>query len=34
MSKIYEIYGSDAHDMTVRLLEAAEAIRTSIIYGG
>lgn len=27
MSKIYEIYGQDAHDMTMRLLEAAEAIR-------
>ena len=27
MSKIYQIYGQDAHDMTLRLLEAAEAIR-------
>ena len=27
MSRIYQIYGQDAHDMTVRLLEAAEAIR-------
>ncbi len=27
MGKIYEIYGQDAHDMTVTLLEAAEAIR-------
>ncbi len=27
MNKIYQIYGQDAHEMTVRLLEAAEAIR-------
>lgn len=27
MSKIWQIYGRDAHDMTLRLLEAAEAIR-------
>jgi len=26
MSKIYQIYGQDAHDMTLRLLEASEAI--------
>ena len=28
MSKIYEIYGSDAHEMTLRLLEAARAAET------
>ena len=27
MSKIYQIYGEDAHGMTVKLLEAADAIR-------
>lgn len=27
MSKIYQIYGRDAHEMTLQLLEAAEAIR-------
>ena len=27
MSKIYQIYGHDAHEMTVRLLEASDAIR-------
>ena len=27
MSKIYQIYGQDAHDMTVKLLEASDAIR-------
>ena len=27
MGKIYQIYGQDAHDMTLRLLEAADAIR-------
>lgn len=27
MSSIYQIYGRDAHDMTLRLLEAAQAIR-------
>ncbi len=27
MSKIYQIYGRDAHEMTVKLLEAAEAFR-------
>lgn len=27
MSKIYQIYGHDAHDMTLRLLEAAQAIQ-------
>ncbi len=27
MSKIYQIYGQDAHDMTLRLLEASEAVR-------
>ncbi|MBP3652816.1 MAG: DUF362 domain-containing protein [Clostridia bacterium] len=27
MAKIYQIYGQDAHDMTIRLLEASEAIR-------
>ena len=27
MSKIYQIYGQDAHGMTVKLLEAADAIR-------
>ena len=27
MSKIYQIYGRDAHAMTLRLLEAADAIR-------
>ena len=27
MGRIYQIYGQDAHDMTVRLLEAADAVR-------
>ena len=27
MPKIYQIYGSDAHDMTLKLLEASDAIR-------
>ena len=27
MSKIYQIYGQDAHEMTVKLLEASDAIR-------
>ncbi len=27
MSRIYQIYGQDAHDMTLKLLEAAEAFR-------
>ena len=27
MSKIYQIYGQDAHDMTIKLLEASDAIR-------
>ncbi|MBQ9008961.1 MAG: DUF362 domain-containing protein [Clostridia bacterium] len=27
MGKIYQIYGQDAHEMTVRLLEASDAIR-------
>ncbi len=27
MSKIYQIYGQDAHEMTLKLLEAADAIR-------
>lgn len=27
MGKIYQIYGQDAHAMTVKLLEAADAIR-------
>ena len=27
MSKIYQMYGRDAHTMTLRLLEAADAIR-------
>lgn len=27
MSKIYQIYGQDAHEMTMRLLEASDAIR-------
>ena len=27
MANIYQIYGQDAHDMTLRLLEAAQAIR-------
>ncbi|MBO4837242.1 MAG: DUF362 domain-containing protein, partial [Clostridia bacterium] len=27
MSKIYQIYGQDAHDMTLKLLEASDAVR-------
>ena len=27
MADIYQIYGQDAHDMTVKLLEASDAIR-------
>lgn len=27
MSRIYQIYGQDTHEMTIRLLEAADAIR-------
>ena len=27
MSKIYQVYGQDAHDMTLKLLEASDAIR-------
>ena len=32
MSKIYQIYGKDAHDMTLRLLEASNAIE--LVPGG
>lgn len=34
MGKIYQIYGRDAHDMTMRLLEAAGAIRLVPSGGG
>ena len=27
MRKIYQVYGQDAHEMTLKLLEAADAIR-------